>query len=228
MNVAIILAAGQGKRFGGRDKIFAMLAGRPVLSHSVLAFVAAQAVDRVIIVTRAARVAYCESEIVERGRLTQARVVAGRSERQESALAGIEACPAETSQVWVHDAARPLITADWIDAGAACLEGLDGLVFASRIVDTVKQVEDGVIARTWPRESLWRAETPQLFPYAVLKSAHERAADDGFLGTDDASLVERVGGRVGIFPTDSLNLKITTEEDLSLAEHHLAVTRRPG
>jgi 2-C-methyl-D-erythritol 4-phosphate cytidylyltransferase len=226
LNTAVIVAAGRGERFGA-EKQLAWLAGRPVLWHSVSAFVSAQKVDRIVVVTRSDLISRCRDEFMDMG-LSEDRLtfISGGSERQESVRAGLQACPPETRIVLVHDGARPLITSAQIDRSVDHLEDFDGLIFASPICDTIKEVEAGVIVGTRRREKFWRAETPQLFPFDTLRRAHRQAVDDGFIGTDDASLVERLGGRVGIFPSPGLNLKITTANDLDLAEHEFLRRRK--
>lgn len=223
----MIVAAGQGERFGRGEKQFARLLDRPVLWHAVAAFGRSSSVDHVIIVTREELIPQCLSEVADSVSGTSLMVVGGREDRQGSVLAGLDACPDGTALVWIHDGARPLITMEAIDASAGRLGGLDGLIFASPIVDTLKEVEDGIVTATRPRERYFRAETPQLFPFQTVLTAHERAADDGFAGTDDAALVERYGGRVGIFEYGQLNIKVTTAADLLIVEQELR-RRREG
>ena len=225
MNAAVIVAAGQGERFGRGEKQFARLLDRPVLWHAVAAFGRSSSVDHVIIVTREELIPQCLSEVADAASGTSLTVVGGREDRQGSVLAGLDACPEGTVLVWIHDGARPLITMEAIDASAGRLDGLDGLIFASPVVDTLKEVEGGIVTATRPRERFFKAETPQLFPFQTVLKAHEQAADDGFAGTDDAALVERYGGRVGIFESGQLNIKVTTAADLLIVEQELKQRR---
>jgi len=223
MNIGLIVAAGRSERFDGGEKQFASLAGRPVLSYSLSAFAAAAAVDSIIIVVREEDRERCRAEVVEPvDPVKKTSIVAGGVARQESVAAGLKACPRGTGLVWVHDGARPLITAAQIDAMAADLNDLDGLILAAPAVDTIKQVEDGVIQRTIPRDQLWQAQTPQLFRFTTLSQAHLIAAQSGFCATDDSALVELVGGRVGVRPNDQNNLKVTTAADMLVAEQVLS------
>lgn len=223
MNVGLIVAAGRGERFNGGEKQFASLAGRPVLSYSLSAFADAAAVDSIIIVVREEDRERCRVEVVEpAGQAKKISIVVGGAARQESVAAGLKACPRGTELVWVHDGARPLITAAQIDEMADNLNDLDGLVLAAPAVDTIKQVEDGVIQRTIPRDQLWQAQTPQLFRFTTLCQAHLVADQGGFRATDDSALVELMGGRVGVRPNDRNNLKVTAAADLLLAERLLS------
>ena len=221
MNSAVIVAAGRGERFGQGEKQFAPLLDRPVLWHAVAAFGCSSSIDHIVIVTREELIPQCLSEVADAVSETPLTVVGGREDRQGSVLAGLDACPEETALVWIHDGDRPLITVEAIDESAGRRAGLDGLIFASPVVDTLKEVEGGVVTATRPRERFFRAETPQLFPFQTALAAHERAADDGFAGTDDAALVERYGGRVGIFEHGQLNIKVTTVDDLFVIEQEL-------
>jgi 2-C-methyl-D-erythritol 4-phosphate cytidylyltransferase len=147
-------------------------------------------------------------------------VVAGGSSRAESVAAALAL--AETEIVAVHDAARPLVTADLIDALAASLArspDAAAVIAAAPITDTVKRVgDDRTIARTEDREGLWAAQTPQVFRAETLREAHARAPGRGVAATDDAILIERMGGAVMIEPAPATNLKVTTAAELMLAE----------
>lgn len=222
MNVGLIVAAGNSVRFLPGDKQFTLLAGRPVLAYSIDAFTRAGSIDMIILVVRAEDQRRCQTEIVGPAALDKpVSVVAGGEERQQSVAAGLRACPPGVDLVFVHDGARPLITAGQIDAMAAGLGDNDGLVLAACSYDTIKQVEDGVIKRTIPRNEVWQAQTPQLFRYATLEQAHEIAGKAGFVATDDSALVELMGGRIAIWPNDQDNQKVTTTADLRLAEQVL-------
>jgi 2-C-methyl-D-erythritol 4-phosphate cytidylyltransferase len=153
---------------------------------------------------------------------TRLRVVAGGQQRGGSVRAALAALPAECSVVLVHDGARPLVSTDTIDAVLALARRGGGAVAAVPLGDTLKDVADGpgsfTVTRTIPRAGLWRAQTPQGFPRALLERATQAALTDGVQGTDDAELVERIGGVVQLVPDQSTNLKLTTEDDFALAE----------
>jgi len=132
------------------------------------------------------------------------------------------ALPAHCATVLVHDGARPLVSRETIDAVIAAAARGVGAVAAVPLGDTLKEVEEGasslVVERTIPRQRLWRAQTPQGFPRALLERALQAAAADAVQGTDDAELVERIGGRVEIVPDQPSNLKLTTPADFALAD----------
>lgn len=220
---AVIPAAGQGKRMGGETaKQFLPLHGLPVIVHTLRAFEAATSIAEVVLVVAAEQIEQVQQDIVEAFGLTKVtRVVAGGEERQDSVYQGLLALSAEVDLVAVHDAARPLITPGQLNAAVAAAAA-GPLVMAVPVKDTVKVVNAaGQITETPDRRQLWAAQTPQIFPYRLLLEAHEAARRDGYLGTDDASLVERLGQSVKIFEGSPENLKVTTPQDLLLAERIL-------
>jgi 2-C-methyl-D-erythritol 4-phosphate cytidylyltransferase len=200
----IIVAGGGGRRYGGAKQFEPLGPGR-VLDLAVAA--ARQASDGVVIVVPA------EDAAAEGG-------VAGGSTRAESVRNGLAAVPAEATIVCVHDAARPLATPELFRRVVGALaEGVAGAVPAVPVTDTIKLLDaDGAVVETPPRERLVAVQTPQGFRAAMLRRAHATGLD----GTDDASLVERVGGRVVTVPGESWNDKITTPEDLARARDWLA------
>ncbi len=222
MNVGLIVAAGRSERFGRGNKQFVQLAGRPLLSYSLSAFIKAESVDSIILVM-------AESDI-ERGREEIVKPLAGQKDisivkgadyRQLSVSAGLNACPENTEFVWVHDGARPLVRSAQIEEMLTVLNGHDGVVLASPAVDTVKLVNKAVIQETVPREYVWLAQTPQLFHFPTLLEAHIRAEDKGILATDDSALIESQGKEVAILANKHENLKVTTEHDLFTVERLL-------
>lgn len=159
-------------------------------------------------------------------------VVAGGAERHDSVALGLAALPGSCAIVLVHDAARPLVDRGTIDGVIAAARRGEGAVPAVPLGDTLKEAAETtpgameergypVVGRTIPRERLWRAQTPQGFPRALLEEAHARARQDRIAGTDDAMLVERLGARVRLVPGSPLNFKVTTEDDFKLAERLL-------
>ena len=220
MAVALIVAAGLGERLGlGRPKALVELAGRPLLQWSVDALIDAPAVERVV-------VALPEGMAAPPGTIG-VRGGAVRSESVRLALAAASADGQRADVVLVHDAARPLLSAQLIAATLAAVEqeGIDAAIAATPVTDTVKRAgEDGIVCDTLDRSTLWAVQTPQVFRRAAL----ERALDvpDRVLAraTDDAWLIERAGGRVAIVPAAPENLKVTTPLDLALAE--LLIARR--
>jgi 2-C-methyl-D-erythritol 4-phosphate cytidylyltransferase len=219
MVIAIIAAAGWGRRLGFNEgKQFIQIVGKPLLLHTLLAFEQALTIDGMIIVTNEQQITLCQDLIKEAGLTRVQAVIAGGERRQDSVRNGLEACPGNTTVCVVHDGARPLVTPDLIDKAVEALEDYDGIVPGLPAKDTLKQVIKGQIKVTLDRSIIWQIQTPQVFPYSVLIKAYEKASQDEFYGTDDAVLVERIGGKVKVIPGSEENIKVTTLTDLSLAE----------
>lgn len=234
---ALVLGAGSGERLreslGEREresdrvddaagmlpKAFIPLAGRCLLLRSLEALAASSEVDLVVpVVAREAmpRLAALESELRSIGKLRSA--VAGGAERQDSVRCGLEALPAEVTHVAVHDAARPLVRPGDVTRVVRAALSCGAALLAVPVRDTIKRVEAGRVVATPPRSECYAAQTPQVFRIDWLRDALARADADGVLGTDDASLVERLGVAVEVVEGDPANLKITSAEDLALAE----------
>jgi 2-C-methyl-D-erythritol 4-phosphate cytidylyltransferase len=218
----VIVAAGQGTRIGsGTPKQFLEIAGIPMLLRAIQPFARHPAVAHVAVVLRAADAASPPEWLLPHvGSMLS--VVPGGSERADSVAAGLAALPEACALVLVHDAARPFVDALLIDRVIAGVRAGHAIVPALPVTDTIKQTDPSDpdrIARTVPREQLRRAQTPQGFPRRVLEDAHARARQDRVHGTDDAALVERLGGTVRIVAGDPGNLKVTTAEDLALADY---------
>ncbi|MBR2681809.1 MAG: 2-C-methyl-D-erythritol 4-phosphate cytidylyltransferase [Atopobiaceae bacterium] len=220
---AIIAAGGIGTRFGfSRGKQYIELCGLPLASWSVLAFDRAPSIAHIVIVCPTGRVAETRDEVV--GCLSTSKPIsyaeAGET-RQGSVINGLDVMPDNLPLVAIHDAARPLITVEAIEAALQTLRDdatLDGAICASRCIDTLKLVEDNDIVATPDRSFYWCAQTPQCFRTAKVVAAHRAALRDGYVGTDDASLVERLGGRVRCVESPRDNIKVTLPEDLAVAE----------
>jgi len=220
---AILVAAGQGTRIGGVPKQYRALAGVPIVLRALRPFTAHREVAQVVLVLPPADAAEPPSFL--RGLAGPAlTLVAGGAERGDSVAAGLAALESVCGIVLVHDAARPFVKADVIDAVIQEARAGVGAVAAVPITDTVKELAGGGhrVLRTLPREGLWRAQTPQGFPRALLAEAYERARRDGVQATDDAALVERLGATVCVVPDSPHNLKLTTPEDLAWAEAWVA------
>ncbi|MGE5591611.1 MAG: 2-C-methyl-D-erythritol 4-phosphate cytidylyltransferase [Bacillota bacterium] len=217
---AIIPAAGQGTRMGGGTaKQFLPLLGKPMLAHTLAAFEAATSITQVVLVVGSDLLDACRREIVERYGFRKVHgIVPGGKERQDSVYSGLRSLGPGYDLVMVHDAARPLVTPEILDRAVAEARGKGAVVAAVPVKDTIKVVDAGAVVETPERDRLWAAQTPQVFPYALLLEAHQAALEDGFMGTDDAALVERLGRPVHIVEGSPENLKITTPEDLMLAE----------
>lgn len=232
MRAAIIVAGGSGERLGREGgKQLAPLAGRPMLSHTLAAFAACDEIDAVAVVVHPERAEEYRRRVIEPvGSPKVIAVVGGGDTRQASVAAGLRAVPAEARVVVVHDGARPLVTPAVLAEAIAALEadeGLAGVVVGHPAYDTLKLVDaDACVIGTVDRTAFWVAQTPQVFRADALRRAHERAQRAGFVGTDDASLVERDGGRVRMVAGPRDNIKVTVAEDLVLAEALLASRER--
>lgn len=215
---AIILAGGTGERFGNEGgKQLVEIGGKPILTWSVEAFDAVGDIGLIVIVCPAERQGEYLSKAVDPFSFATPIVVAAAgSTRQESAFSGLELVPEEFEYVVMHDGARPLISADLIAHTIATLKGnidADGAVVAHPAIDTLKVVENGVIVGTPDRSVFWNAQTPQVFRAGIYRRAHASALSDGFVGTDDSSLIERLGGRVLVVEGKRDNIKLTVPED---------------
>lgn len=218
MAVALIVAAGLGERLGAsRPKALVELAGRPLVQWSVDVLASVPAIERIVVALPAGVEAPARTVGVEGG--------AVRSESVRLALTAV----GPGDPVLVHDAARPLLTAELVQATLAALqgEGIDAAIAAAPVTDTVKQADgDRTVTRTLDRAGLWAVQTPQVFRRAALERALDVPDEVLARATDDAWLIERAGGRVVVAPSTPENLKVTTALDLDLAE--LLLARRQG
>ncbi len=225
MNVtAIIVAAGLGKRMGEAiPKPFLSLLGRPLLAHTLSPFESVQEISEVIVLLPAGWEERCRHEIIEKyGFKKVSKLLAGGKERQDSVHRGLKETSARSKLIVIHDGARPLVTKAMIEASLDAASTCGAAVVAIPLADTLKKVEsDHLIKKTLKRDGLWLAQTPQAFRRKIVLKAYEAAIRDGFYGTDDAALVERAGFEVRVVPGAITNLKVTTPEDLRLAELYL-------
>jgi 2-C-methyl-D-erythritol 4-phosphate cytidylyltransferase len=219
---AIIAAAGRSERMGGKDKLFAVVGGKPLLAHTLSAFQTCRGVDRVVVVLSPENMERGRELVAEAGFDKVATICQGGECRQDSVRNGLEEL-ASCQWVVVHDGARPLVTAELIERGLAAAKETGAAIAALPMRDTVKEVEPpGVIGRTISRGQLWAAQTPQVFRYDILRDAHQRAQGEA---TDDAALVESLGCQVRVFDGSPWNIKVTTAADLAVVEALLAQGR---
>lgn len=213
----VIPAAGQGKRMNaGKNKLFIELSGLPIIIYTLRVFEADENCLGIILAINPVEETYF-SELIATYELKKVKkLVSGGAERQQSVFNGLKYVDAEI--VLVHDGARPFINEALIGklTGATTLHA--GAIVAVPVKDTIKKVHDRSVVETVERSSLWAVQTPQAFRVPVLYKAHELAASEQFLGTDDASLLERIDEQVVIIEGDYDNIKITTQEDLYFAE----------
>jgi 2-C-methyl-D-erythritol 4-phosphate cytidylyltransferase len=217
--IAIIPAAGSGRRFGGSiPKQYCLLGGRSILDLVLERFEAATSIDGVILVVEAARVAKVDAETAQRYSKVQ-KVIAGGATRQASVACGVRAIDGSCGCVAVHDAARPFVSAAVIDQSVAAATQHGAAIVALPARDTMKLVRDGAtIAETIPRESMWHAQTPQVVQYELMLRAIAYAETHGVTGTDEASLIEAMGESVAVVTGHAWNVKITTPEDMVVAQ----------
>ncbi len=215
---AVIVAGGRGVRMGADvPKQFLLLGGKPILERTLGPFLACRDILEVVIAAPREHIAETERVAASLAPRKPVRVVEGGRERQESVRLGIAALACGADIVLVHDAVRPFITADLIES---CIFGAarTGAVTVARPVkETIKTVEDGMVTGTPDRSRYRIVQTPQAFRTGLITEAHERARAEGFLGTDDCMLVERLGHPVAVIEGDDTNIKITTPADLAAA-----------
>lgn len=220
---AVIASGGSGSRFGNPGgKQLVKVAGCPLMSWSIMAFDRSALVGHIVVVCPPERRAEMVRMAIEPYAIETPLTFADAGEtRQDSTRSAIEAVPEGFGYVAIHDGARPLITTEAIDRALAALMDApetEGVVCGQPAIDTLKVVEDDRIVETPPRSRYWTVQTPQAFRVEALRRAHAAALAEGFVGTDDASLIERVGGTVLCVETPRDNLKVTVPEDLPLVE----------
>lgn len=216
---AVIVAAGSGERFGdARGKQFVELAGLPLASWSILAFGAVPACAGIVVVCPPGKRKLVAQEIVSPCKLPcECVLVEGSATRQESSARGIAAIPNSAAFIAIHDAARPLVSPLQIERIYNVVRKkpeLAGALAARPATDTLKLVDGNTVVGTPDRAQFWYAETPQIFRARAIREAHARSAERGYVGTDDASLVELVGGQVECVEQTQDNVKVTLPEDM--------------
>jgi 2-C-methyl-D-erythritol 4-phosphate cytidylyltransferase len=218
---AVIVAAGASTRMGGTDKIFAPLGGRPLVLWAVDAFEECPAVESIVLVVAPGQSLWDAGKLAEeQGHWHKVRAVrAGGHRRQDSVALGLASLP-PCDWVVVHDGARPLVNPSLIERGVEAAQATGAAIAAVPAKDTVKIVgKEGVVCATPDRDGLWLVQTPQVFRRDLLERAHQEVPDDV---TDDAAMVERLDIRVRVYMGSSANIKVTTPEDLLMAEALLA------
>ncbi|MGB6191309.1 MAG: 2-C-methyl-D-erythritol 4-phosphate cytidylyltransferase [Terracidiphilus sp.] len=229
---AILPAAGLGTRMAGPEpKQFLALGGIPILIHSLRAFASAKRVTTIYVAVRRSQIKRVEAQVDQFGFTGRVRVVEGGDNRQESVAHALAALPAGPDDiVLVHDAVRPLIDAATIDRTIDAVIEHGAAIVGLPAVDTIKQVRrtahGAEVTSTIPREFIVQAQTPQGFRFELLKKAFAEATANGFVGTDESSVVERAGLPVAVVAGSQVNLKITQPGDLALAEFYLSQRTR--
>jgi 2-C-methyl-D-erythritol 4-phosphate cytidylyltransferase len=221
---ALIPAAGMGRRMGNAvAKQFLPLGDKPMLAHTLLAFQRASEIDEIIPVLSEEDMESCLRDVIEQYHITKVKtLVVGGKERQDSVANGLRKLEKDASIVLVHDGVRPFVTQEMIKESVELAKKGECVAVGVPLKDTVKEVDDKRIVRnTLERSRLWAIQTPQTFPVKILKRAYEESYRNKTFGTDDATLVERTGGKVRVIMGSYENIKITTPEDLLLAEEIL-------
>ena len=212
---AVIVAAGSSRRMGGVDKAFALLGEKPILARVVDTFQRCNPIDQIIVVLSEQNLERGKQLVAEQGWSKVVDVCAGGRRRQDSVATGLRRL-SNCDWVVIHDGARPLVTVDLINRGLEAAKETGGAVAAVPVTDTIKLAgDDRIVRQTPPRQNLWAVQTPQVFCIDIVTEAYSRANGDV---TDDASLVEQLGYRVKLYMGAYDNIKITTPDDLALAE----------
>ena len=219
---AIIPAAGRGKRIGASvPKQFLEIQGEPLLHHTLTVFAHCKLISYVVLVMPRADVDEVGKDWLNKYEIVR-EVVVGGEQRQDSVYNGFNSLEEKTDIVVVHDGVRPFTTPQMITATVEGAQQYGAAITAIPVSDTVKQVVDGFVKQTIPREGLWRVQTPQAFQYGLLQKAFKKAKEDSYYGTDEGALIEYLGKGVKIVPGSELNIKITRKEDLALGESLLS------
>lgn len=219
--VALVPAAGSGRRLGGEiPKQFRALKGKPLLAHTLHKLEECPLIGAIYLIVPPEEVDYCQREVVVPYGLDKVvEVVAGGPERQDSVYRGFCRLQGHPELVLIHDGVRPFVSARLLQETLRAAELSGAAVAALPCADTIKEVDEtGIVCRTLDRRRLWQVQTPQAFRLPLLREALEKAAAEGFWGTDEASLVERTGHPVRVISGEPYNLKVTVQADLQLAE----------
>jgi len=200
---------------GGVDKMFALLGGKPIIAWVVDTFQRCQSVDQIVVVVSRENLEKCQQLVAEQGWSKVAEVCPGGERRQDSVAAGLSRL-SQCHWVVIHDGARPLVTVDLIDRGLETARETGAAIAGVPVTDTIKVAgDDRIVRETPPRGNLWAVQTPQVFRFDIIAKAYQQVKAEV---TDDATLVERLGYRVKLYMGAYDNIKVTTPDDLVLAE----------
>jgi 2-C-methyl-D-erythritol 4-phosphate cytidylyltransferase len=226
---AIVPSAGFGRRFGSHmNKPFQSLNGKPLVIWSLKILESVEEVEEIIPVLKEEDRERGE-KVFEKYKLSKIKKIAqGGKERQDSVYNGLKLVENKNGIVLIHDGVRPLIEKPLVQEAIRHMtevlrvrESCDGIVLGVPVKDTIKEAVRGMIKKTLRRDSLWAIQTPQVFPYTYISKVYKKAIKDGFYSTDDAALAERYGGKIKVIMGSYRNIKITTPEDLIIAEYLL-------
>ncbi len=212
---AVIVAAGESQRMGGVDKVLALLGGKPILVRVVNAFQRCNPIDQIVVVLSEQNLERGQQLVAEQGWSKVSDVCVGGRRRQDSVEVGLRRL-SNCDWIIIHDGARPLVTVDLINRGLEAAKETGAAVAAVPVTDTIKLAgDDRIVHQTPSRQNLWAVQTPQVFRVGIITEAYSRANEDV---TDDASLVEQLGCKVKLYMGSYDNIKVTTPDDLALAE----------
>jgi len=214
---AIIPAAGAGERFGEKKQL-KLLNGRPLIFHTIQPFINSELINEIIVVVPKENVNQVGREFKSTLTSKKIEVISGGKTRQQSVNNGLKMSNKESELICIHDGVRPFLTVTLIKKVIKAAIGHDGAILATPSSDTIKRVLGNQILETLPREEIWRAQTPQVFLKSALEEAIEIAIDENLEGTDEASILEKIGYQIGFIEGSSLNIKITTKEDWIFAK----------
>jgi len=217
----VVVAAGSGTRMNmNMNKIYLDICGKPVLARTLQIFEDNDSIEEIILVLNSNDIVYCKQNVIDvYGFNKVTKIVAGGKERQNSVFNGIREVNENCSIVLIHDGARPFIDDEIIYDSIIAAKEYGAAGIAVPVKDTIKIADaDGYVKETPDRSMLWAIQTPQSFKYDVIMNAHLKAIEEGYIGTDDAVLVEKMGYKMKLIKGSYSNIKITTREDIKLAE----------
>jgi 2-C-methyl-D-erythritol 4-phosphate cytidylyltransferase len=222
-NIGLLMAAGSGSRMAGKmPKQFLELGGKPMAAHSLDLFERCKLIDEIILVAPEEHLVLASNELVDRFSFKKInKITTGGETRQESVMAGLSACPKGTDLVAIHDAARPLLTMELLNESIEKARRTKAAILAVLAKESVKLADGEIITATLKRDTVWIAQTPQVFRFDEILSAHKRADEAEYEATDDSELYEKYCGRVAIVRGSYNNLKITTDDDFILAREKM-------
>ncbi|MBS5788644.1 MAG: 2-C-methyl-D-erythritol 4-phosphate cytidylyltransferase [Clostridioides difficile] len=218
MNSVIVVAAGSGKRMNiGINKQFIKIGDMEVIARTIQVFYQNKNIDEIVVCIKPEEEEYFIETILKKYNFKGIKIAYGGNERQDSIYNGLKKLDTNCNIVLIHDGARPFVDNKIIDESIKEAISKKAVVVGVPVNDTIKIVNNGVVENTPDRNLLWAAQTPQVFDYLTIKSAYEDAYKEGFYGTDDSMLVERIGQKVSMVMGSYKNIKITNQEDLKTA-----------
>ncbi len=219
--LAIILAGGAGKRMGATtNKQFLLINNKPIIVHTLEIFENCRSIDNIFLVVNQKDLPVIQKEILETYRFNKVtKLVIGGRLRQDSVRNGLEAIESPCDIVVIHDGARPFVSPSFIEKGIFLMEMFDAVIPGIPARDTIKAIsKEGFVSKTLPRDSLWQVQTPQTFKYELIMKAYREGMAKKLYGFDDATFVEHLGKKVKVIEGSPYNMKITTPEDLIIAQ----------